>query len=57
MFSTRRDRDDLTAIGRLIDAGKLVLVVGSTYPLDRTPAAIAHVEAGHARGKVVVTVA
>ena len=57
MFSTQRNEDDLAAIGRLIESGKLRSVIDRTYPLAQTAAAIAHVEAGHARGKVVVTIA
>lgn len=56
MFSTRRNQDDLAAIGGLIESGKLRSVIDRTYPLAQTGAAIAYVEAGHARGKVVVTV-
>jgi NADPH:quinone reductase-like Zn-dependent oxidoreductase len=56
MFSTQRNHDDLAAIGRLIESGKLRSVIDRTYPLAQTAAAIAYVEAGHARGKVVVTV-
>ena len=29
---------------------------GFTYPLSQTPAAIRHVQEGHARGKVVITI-
>jgi len=57
MFSTKPGQEDLAVVGRLIEAGKLRSVVSETYPLARTAAAIAHVEAGHARGKVVVTLA
>ncbi len=41
----------------LIEAGKLTPVVGRTYPLGDTAEGLRHVEQGHARGKVVVTVA
>jgi len=40
----------------LLEAGKLTPVIDRTYPLNETPAALAYVEAGHARGKVVITV-
>jgi NADPH:quinone reductase-like Zn-dependent oxidoreductase len=56
MFNTRRKPDDLAEICRLIESGKLTSVIDRTYPLVQTGAAIAYVEAGHARGKVVVTV-
>ena len=56
MFTTRRNHDDLAAIGRLIESGKLRSVIDRTYPLVKTAAAIAYPEAGHAQGKVIVTV-
>jgi NADPH:quinone reductase-like Zn-dependent oxidoreductase len=56
MFSTKRSHDDLTAICRLIESGELKSVIDRTYPFVQTAAAIVHVETGHARGKVVVTV-
>ena len=40
----------------LIEAGKVVPVIDRMYTLREIPAAIRHVEAGHSRGKVVVTV-
>jgi NADPH:quinone reductase-like Zn-dependent oxidoreductase len=47
---------DLVSLRDLIAAGKLRSVIDRTFPLDQAGAAIAYVEAGHARGKVVVTV-
>ena len=49
-------REDLETLTELIEAGKLKPVIERTYPLDELPAALRHVEDGHARGKVVVTV-
>lgn len=40
----------------LIEAGELTPVVDRTYPLADAPEGVRHVEQGHARGKVVVTV-
>jgi NADPH:quinone reductase-like Zn-dependent oxidoreductase len=50
------NRDDLTMLGGMIKAGKITPVVDRRYPLAETAAAIAYVEEGHARGKVVITV-
>lgn len=47
---------DLAAIEELVEAGKVAPAVDRTYPLTQTADAIRHLEAGHARGKVVVTV-
>lgn len=56
MFLARITHQDLLALRDLIEAGKLRSALDRTYPLDRAGEAIAYVEAGHARGKVVVTV-
>ena len=39
-----------------IEAGTLRPVIDQTFPLQETPAALRHIETGHARGKVVITV-
>jgi NADPH:quinone reductase-like Zn-dependent oxidoreductase len=48
--------DDLTALGSWMQQGAITPVVDRTYPLSQVPAAIAYLEAGHARGKVVISV-
>jgi NADPH:quinone reductase-like Zn-dependent oxidoreductase len=40
----------------LFEAGKVVPVIDRWYPLSETAEAIRYLEAGHARGKVVITV-
>jgi NADPH:quinone reductase-like Zn-dependent oxidoreductase len=47
------DQDQLTT---LIEAGKVTPSIDSTYPLDRVPEAMRHLEAGGVRGKVVITI-
>lgn len=54
---TREDRAELAAITGLIEDGKLTPVLDQTYPLADTAQGLRHVEGGHARGKVVITVA
>ncbi|HEX6256973.1 MAG TPA: NAD(P)-dependent alcohol dehydrogenase [Euzebyales bacterium] len=49
-------REDLAALVDLVDAGLVTPVIGRVFPLSDAAAAIAHVEAGHARGKVVISV-
>jgi NADPH:quinone reductase-like Zn-dependent oxidoreductase len=49
-------REHLLAVTELIEAGKVTPVVGRTFPLADTAAALRHLEEGHARGKVVITV-
>jgi NADPH:quinone reductase-like Zn-dependent oxidoreductase len=53
---SRENLEDLLALTELIEAGKVRPVIDRTYPLSEVPKAIRHVEEGHARGKVVITV-
>ena len=48
---------DLEALSELIGAGKVRPQIDRRYPFAELPAAIAYLEQGHARGKVVVEVA
>jgi NADPH:quinone reductase-like Zn-dependent oxidoreductase len=48
---------DLADLTELLEAGKVRAVIGRVFPLAETPAALRHVETGHARGKVVIAVA
>ena len=50
-------REELLTVTELIESGKLTTVVDRTYPLADTAEGLRYVEQGHARGKVVVTVA
>ena len=54
-FISKETHVDLEVLRELIAAGKLVPVVDKTYPLERVPEAIHHLESGTARGKLVVT--
>ena len=47
---------DLELLSELIEAGKVRPVIDRRYPFAEIPAAIAYLEQGHARGKVVVRV-
>jgi NADPH:quinone reductase-like Zn-dependent oxidoreductase len=49
-------REHLLAVTELVEAGQVTPVVGRTFPLADTAAGLRHLEQGHARGKVVVTV-
>jgi len=53
---TRPNQEDLLVINELFEAGKVVPVIDRRYPLSEVPEAIRHIGAGHARGKVVITV-
>jgi NADPH:quinone reductase-like Zn-dependent oxidoreductase len=47
---------DLTFLADMMQSGKLKPVIDRTYKLSELPAAIAYLEEGHARGKVVIVV-
>jgi len=50
-------QDDLNLMRELIDSGKVKPVVDRTYQLSQTADAIRYLEKGHARGKVVISLA
>jgi NADPH:quinone reductase-like Zn-dependent oxidoreductase len=50
-------REDLEYLGQLIEAGKVRPVIDRTYPLSQAADAVRQLEKGHARGKIVITVA
>ena len=52
----RADGDQLREISALLDAGKIRPVVDKVFPFSSTNEALAYVETGRARGKVVVKV-
>ncbi len=47
---------DLTVLAELLAAGTVTPVVDRTYPLHELPEAIRYLQAGRARGKVVISV-
>ena len=49
-------QEDLLVLAQLAESGQLTPAVDRTFSLDEAPKAIRHVEEGHARGKVVVTI-
>jgi NADPH:quinone reductase-like Zn-dependent oxidoreductase len=57
METAKPNKKDLVFIQELLAAGKVVPVIDRTYPLSEVPEAIRYLEQGHARGKVVITVA
>jgi NADPH:quinone reductase-like Zn-dependent oxidoreductase len=53
----RPNQADLLFLKDLIETGKLTPVIDRRYALGDVPEAIRYVEGGHARGKVVITIA
>jgi len=56
MFFATIRQGDLRFLTDLIVKGKLTPVIDRTYPLANAADAIRHLETGHARGKVIVTI-
>jgi NADPH:quinone reductase-like Zn-dependent oxidoreductase len=56
MLASKPRQEDLQTLRDLIEAGKLTPVIDRTYSLREVPEAIRHLEAGHTRGKLVITV-
>jgi NADPH:quinone reductase-like Zn-dependent oxidoreductase len=57
MVVAKHPHADLERLTQLIEAGDLTPVIERTYPLHQAPDAMRHLEAGQARGKLVITVA
>jgi NADPH:quinone reductase-like Zn-dependent oxidoreductase len=57
MPTVKPNKKDLVFVKALLDSGKVVSVIDRCYPLSETAEAIRYLETGHARGKVVITVA
>jgi NADPH:quinone reductase-like Zn-dependent oxidoreductase len=57
MFMAKSSQQDLTSLADLIATGRMTSVIERTYRLEETPEAVAHLERGHARGKLVIQVA
>ena len=54
-FTAHVSREDLLALTELVESGKVMPVIDRTYPLGDGAEAMAYLETGHARGKVVLT--
>ena len=55
--SAKRNQKDLAFLKELVEAGKVVPVIDRRYPLSEAAEALRYLGAGHAKGKVVITVA
>ena len=55
-YMTKVTKQDLITLGDLIQAGKIAPVIERTYKLSDAPEALRQLDAGHARGKFVITV-
>jgi len=57
LLAVQRNRKDLVAITELCETGKVVPAIDRQYPLSEVPEALRYLGEGHAKGKVVITVA
>jgi len=55
-FIAKERASDLERLTDLIEAGQVRPSIDRTYPLDRVPEAMRHLEAGRVRGKVAITI-
>jgi NADPH:quinone reductase-like Zn-dependent oxidoreductase len=55
-FLARINHEDLDYLARLMASGKLVAVIDRSFPLKDSAEALRYLEAGHSRGKVVITI-
>ncbi|MBA3531502.1 MAG: NAD(P)-dependent alcohol dehydrogenase [Ardenticatenales bacterium] len=55
VLSVQPNREDLLSITEFCEAGKVVPVIDSRYPLSEVPEALRRVGEGRARGKVVIS--
>lgn len=55
-FIAKVTKEDLLFLKDLIETGKVTPVIDRAFPLSETADALRYLEAGHARGKVVITV-
>jgi NADPH:quinone reductase-like Zn-dependent oxidoreductase len=55
-FSMPDKKNQMAVLKELIEAGKITPVIDRTYSLSEVPEAIRYLEAGHAQGKVIITV-
>jgi NADPH:quinone reductase-like Zn-dependent oxidoreductase len=56
MLASKERRSDQERLSPLLEDGTVTPSIDRTYPLDRVPEAMRHLEAGGVRGKVVITV-
>jgi NADPH:quinone reductase-like Zn-dependent oxidoreductase len=56
-FIAKAGAADLDTLKELIEDGRITPVIERTYALHEAAEAIRHLETGHARGKIVITVA
>ena len=57
MLMAKVNKEDLTSLSDLMAIGKVIPVIDRRHTLSEVPEALQYLEEGHARGKVVITLA
>jgi NADPH:quinone reductase-like Zn-dependent oxidoreductase len=55
-FIAKERADDLVRLTELFEARRVTPSIDRTYPVDRVPEAMRHLEAGQVRGKAAITI-
>jgi len=55
--SAQIDQKDLLILKEMLETGKIIPAIDRRYPLSEVPAALRYLGSGHARGKLVITMA
>ena len=55
-FTAKANQGDLVVLKELVEAGKVAPVIDKRYSLSQAAKALRYLGAGHAHGKVVITV-
>jgi NADPH:quinone reductase-like Zn-dependent oxidoreductase len=56
MLASDERYPSLEKVTELINAGRVTPAIDRTFALDHAPSAMRHLEAGQARGKIVITI-
>ena len=56
-MAAKSNQQDLLFVKELLETGKMKPIIDRRYPLEEVAQAIRYLEKGHARGKVIITVA
>jgi NADPH:quinone reductase-like Zn-dependent oxidoreductase len=56
MLASKEQFEDLEMLTKFIEQGRVSPIIAKTFPLAQVPEAIRHLEAGHVRGKIAITI-
>jgi NADPH:quinone reductase-like Zn-dependent oxidoreductase len=56
MLASKEQFEDLEVLTKFIEQGQVSPIIAKTFPLAQVPEALRHLEAGHVRGKIAITI-